>query len=222
MSDAKNLPAGDLDLFAAAVAHEIRTPLTAVAGEIEVALRRDRSAEEYREVLRRIATPVSELVAISSDLSLLGGPGTRSPARIVAASARLDLILARIAGRYQENGAVRMDVDAAGLVRVAGDEPRLGRAITLVVDHAIRYRRGHARVSVRVVATPGEARIVIDAQPSGFWPHAWEALRRPAAGPADPLRLRTARRILGDAGGDLRLASGSGADVVHLVLPRHG
>ena len=40
MSGAKNVSDSDLQLFAGAVAHEIRTPLTAVAGEIEVALRR--------------------------------------------------------------------------------------------------------------------------------------------------------------------------------------
>jgi two-component system OmpR family sensor kinase len=217
MSEAKDTPGADLDLFAAAVAHEIRTPLTAVAGEIEVALRRDRSAEEYREVLRRIAAPVSELVAISGDLSLLSAPGARSSGR-AAASARLDLILARIVGKYQENGAVRMDVAAAGLVRVAGDEPRLGRAITLVIDHAIRCRRGNARVSVRVVAAPDDIRIVIHAEPAGFWPHAWESLRRGTAGAADPLRLRTARKILAHTGGDLMLAAGSGADVVQILL----
>jgi two-component system, OmpR family, sensor kinase len=218
VSDAHDTPGADLDLFAAAVAHEIRTPLTAVAGEIEVALRRDRSAEEYREVLRRISAPVSELVAISGDLSLLSGPGRRSDR--VAASARLDLILARIASRYLENTAVCIDVDAAGLVRVTGDEHRLGRAITLVVDHAIRHRRGHAIVSVRVQAAPGDVRIVIHARPSGFWPHAWESLRRAATGPGDPLRLRTARRILEETGGAVVLATGSGADVVHIQLRR--
>jgi len=220
VSDARDTAGSDIDLFAAAVAHEIRTPLTAVAGEIEVALRRDRSAAEYREVLRRIAAPVSELVAISGDLSLLSRPSRRSGRP--AAAARLDLILARIASRHHENDAVRIDADAAGLVRVAGDEPRLGRAITLVVDHAIRHRRGHATVSVRVVTTPAEARIVIHAHPSGFWPHAWESLRRGTSGPGDPLRLRTARRIVEETGGAVVLGTGSGADVVHVELRRDG
>jgi signal transduction histidine kinase len=40
---------GDLEVFAAAVAHEIRTPLSAVAGEVEVALRRQRSARGIPE-----------------------------------------------------------------------------------------------------------------------------------------------------------------------------
>src|SRR5262249_5698661 len=101
--DARDTAGTDLDLFAAAVAHEIRTPLTPGAGGIEVAARRDRSAEEYREVLRRIAAPVSELVAISGDLSLLSGPARR--AGRPAASARLDMILARITSRYHENHA---------------------------------------------------------------------------------------------------------------------
>jgi signal transduction histidine kinase len=216
VSDAHDTAGADLDLFAAAVAHEIRTPLTAVAGEIEVALRRDRSAEEYREVLRRIAAPVSELVAISGDLSLLSGPGRQS-AR-AGGAARLDLILARIASRYLENSAVCIDMDGAGLVGVRGDEPRLHRAITLAIDHAIRHRRGHATVSVRVLAAPGDVRIVIDARPSGFWPHAWESLRRTTTGPGDPLRLRTARRIIEESGGAVVLAAGSGADVVHIQL----
>lgn len=220
MSDARDTAGADLDLFAAAVAHEIRTPLTAVAGEIEVALRRDRSAEEYREVLRRIAAPVSELVAISGDLSLLSGPPRRAGG--TAASARLDLILARIASRFRENSAVRIDADAAGLVRVAGDEPRLGRAITLVIDHALRHRRGHATVSVRAAAASDDVLVVINAQPSGFWPHAWESLRKATTGAGDPLRLRTARRIVDESGGAILLASGSGADVVQIQLRRDG
>jgi two-component system OmpR family sensor kinase len=218
MNGAKDMSDSDLQLFAAAIAHEIRTPLTAVAGEIEVALRCDRSADEYREVLQRIAAPVSELVAISGDLAVLSDPADCSGA--VAASAPLDAILARIRSRYVNNRAVRMNVDGAVAVRVAGDEQRLARAITLVIEHAIRHRRPNASVSVRVAMTRDNGvRIVIDAEPSGFWPHAWSALKQDAT-PGDPLRLRNARRILEGTGGALKPGADSEtkADVVHIYL----
>jgi signal transduction histidine kinase len=215
VSGARETP--DLNLFAAAVAHEIRTPLTAVAGEIEVALRRDRSAEEYREVLRRIAAGVSELVTISGDLALLGG--AERPAGDVSASARLDAILTLVRDRYHVSGDIRIAVADADCGCVVGDEKRLARAVALVVEHAIRHRRRNACVSVRAVRTSERGiRIVIDAEPSGFWPNAWTCLTVDPAPAASPLRLRTARHILDECGGALRVAETSGTDVVHIHL----
>jgi two-component system, OmpR family, sensor kinase len=215
MSGAK-VSESDLQQFAAAVAHEIRTPLTALAGEIEVALRGDRSAEDYRAVLRRIAAPLSELVAISGDLTMIGEPGDRR--RALTVTARVDAVLARVRTRYASEGAVRITVDVPSGARVAGDEPRLARAITLVVEHAVRYRRPDACISVHACATSGGGvDIAIHATASGFWPHTWSSLSRDA-GPADPLRLRTARRLLEDNGGALRRVDDADADAVHISL----
>lgn len=217
-----NAPRGsstDLQLFAAAVAHEVRTPLTAIAGELEVALRRDRSAVEYRDALQRIAAAVSELVAISGDLAVISDPSDdrRPQAR---AAADLDAILARIRARYVETGAVSLAVEGAVRCRVLGDEQRLSRAVALVIEHAIRHRRPGAHVSVRVAAMRGLAvRIAIGADPPGFQPDAWSCLSGdPDAG--DPLRLGTARRLLEAAGGALRSGRERGTDVdaVHIHL----
>jgi signal transduction histidine kinase len=214
-----NEPAGDLQLFAAAVAHEIRTPLTALAGEVEVALRRDRSPEEYREVLRRIGTPLSELVGISADLALLSDAA--DPTVMRSRAARLDAILARIRDRFRGNRALQIESLPAAHVNVVGDEQRLARAITLVIEHAIRYRRPDSPVSVRFVAAGDRVHTEIDAAPSGFWPHTWSAVGTDVIGPADPLRLRTARRILEDSGGALVRGSGSEPDGVHIQLRAH-
>jgi signal transduction histidine kinase len=208
-------PASELNEFAAAIAHEIRTPLTAVAGEIEVALRRERTAEEYRAVLQRIAAPVAELVAISSDLALLSDPGSSDPG--LGASAPFALVFAAIAARYAGSRDVTLHGSGDARARVAGEERRLGRAITLVIEHAIRYRKGAAPVSVRVDTSGDMIDVGVDA-PSGFWPHAWSALETDSAGAASPLRLRTARRILADSGGALTLVRAAGTDAVHIQL----
>lgn len=212
-------PAGsELHAFAAAVAHELRTPLSAVAGEVEIALRRDRSAAEYREALRRIAAGISELVEISGDLTLLSAPA--EPATSTSLPAALESILLQIRDRYLERDDVTICVEHAAGIRVAGDQALVARAITLVIEHAIRHRVGSAPISLRVAAAPvGRVRLVVDAQPAGFWPRTWSALTEDIGLAGSPLRLRTARRILEAHGGALLIPCGSGTDVVHIDLP---
>lgn len=45
--------------FSAEVSHELRTPLSSIAAEAEVALRRHREPDEYREAMERISTKLS-------------------------------------------------------------------------------------------------------------------------------------------------------------------
>ena len=57
--------------FAADAAHELRTPLTALQGSIEVALRAERSPEEYRRVLASSLEDIERLRRVAEDLLLL-------------------------------------------------------------------------------------------------------------------------------------------------------
>ncbi len=63
--------------------HDLRTPLTAMRGEIEVALRGSRSPDEYRQVLHSVMEEVDRLGSISESLVLLarveGGTLVPSP-----------------------------------------------------------------------------------------------------------------------------------------------
>lgn len=56
------------DHFVAEAAHELRTPLTALRGELEVTLRRERSAEEYEEAIRWVMGDVDRLTSLANDL----------------------------------------------------------------------------------------------------------------------------------------------------------
>jgi len=215
VSSAGEAGAADLDAFAAAVAHEIRTPLSAVAGEVEIALRRDRTAGEYREALERIAAGVAELVEMSADLALVG-----EPPGAAAGAADLGAILSRVRERYKGRPEIAVDVEFPAATRVSGDEAHLARAIVLVLEHALRYRKDHAALELRgcVGASDGPVRLVIEAHPSGFWPRAWRALSPAAAAAPVPLRLRTALWILAHSGGALTVDSASGVERVSIDL----
>ena len=209
------VPAADaLPAFAAAVAHEIRTPLAAVAGEVDLALCRDRSAAEYREALRRIGEGIAELVEITGDLSLLND--VIEPPAIPA---YLDTVLARVRDRFAGHDDVTIEGGRAAAIRIAADDVRLGRAIALVVEHAVRHRRSGARLSLRVEPAGTRVRLLVEAQPPGFWPRAWRSLSEGGDDPATPLRLRTARRILDASGGTLTPSADADCTSVVIDLP---
>jgi light-regulated signal transduction histidine kinase (bacteriophytochrome) len=223
---------GELEAFAAAVAHELRTPLSALSGEVELALRRERSPAAYRDALSRIATSIAELVDLTGDLTLLGQ--TPDAQDLVGRIARLDTVMADVAARYRAtpNDVLVVETALTGVaVAVSGDEALLIRALTLVLDHAVRHRREGARVRLRTApagdlnVTSGPVDLVVDAAPAGFLPHAWQFLiaaaggaeptRRPLTG---PLRLRTAERIVRDCGGSLHVATIDGVHAVEIRL----
>jgi heavy metal sensor kinase len=60
------------------VSHELRTPLAVLRGEAELALRRERSPEEYKQALRTIAGEAGNMTVIIEDLLLLARAESRS------------------------------------------------------------------------------------------------------------------------------------------------
>jgi heavy metal sensor kinase len=66
--------------FAGDVSHELRTPLAVLRGEAEFALRRERSAEDYRKSLEIIEREAINMTSIVEDLLLLARAQSKSVA----------------------------------------------------------------------------------------------------------------------------------------------
>jgi len=116
--------------FSAHAAHELRTPLTAILGHIQVTLRRDRSAEEYRRVLSEVEAEATRLASLVDVLLTL---------------ARADSGELRGHARTFDLGEVAADVaDAA--------RPRLGRGTDLALDISPAPARGDPLLTRRILA----------------------------------------------------------------------
>src|SRR5262249_28790155 len=113
MLDAQERAAARQHEFIDDASHELRTPLTTLSAEIELALRRPRTAAEYEQTLQRLAADASQLVELAETLLTLGALGSATPhARQLAAADLLDVAADR--GRAQLEPSRRVRVHAPG------------------------------------------------------------------------------------------------------------
>lgn len=150
-----------LQAFNADVAHELRTPLSNLIGQTEVALAKPRSLVEFADVLQSNLEELDRLRAIVNDMLFLArvDEGER-------AVSQQHVSLATEVGKALEF----MDVvlDEAGLpVDVQGDAQAdintalFGRAITNLLQNAVQHATANAPIGVRIDATPGGARVAV-------------------------------------------------------------
>jgi two-component system OmpR family sensor kinase len=138
--------------FTADASHELRTPLTVLRGELEVALRRPRTPEEYARVLRISLEEAERLSRLAEDLMTL----TRSE----AGGQRLQLAEGDLAERAR-HAVSRLSGQAQGkeieivgpvseMVRAEFDPDLMDRVLGNLLSNAIKFTPVGGRVEVRV------------------------------------------------------------------------
>ena len=136
--------------FAADAAHELRSPVTAIAGEIEVTLRRERTADEYRDTLKLAQARLTSLSGLMADLILLvraqEGAATIHPQELKVQSV-CALSLAKLRPLAEARGIGLHCGDMTGLL-VYGEPGLLGRVFDNVLENAIRYNRERGRIDI--------------------------------------------------------------------------
>lgn len=150
--------------FIADVSHELRTPLTVLRGSLEVTLEEERPPEEYREALGNALLEVRHLARLSQNLLFLvrGESG-----RITLSFANLDLTrLVADLGRELVSAAADRDLTVATEVPETPvmafvDADRLQQVFHNLFENAMRYTPAGGSIRVRLLATPGEARMEV-------------------------------------------------------------
>ncbi len=177
--------------FTADASHELRTPVALIRTTAELALRRPRTAEDYREALRQIVEESERTSHLVDDLLTLA---RADAGRTFLATEPLDLTL-RVREVCEQGAllgsahhvAVRAETPSKP-VKVEGNPPALRRLLFILLDNAIKYtpEGGSVTVSVR-----GDAPAVLSVEDTGIGippdalPHVFERFFR-----ADPSRNR--------------------------------
>ena len=217
--------------FVADASHELRTPLALLRAELEIALRRPRSAVELEQALRSAAEETERLSRLAEDLLLIARADEGSlPVRRERLSARelLAVVADRFAGRAERLGRT-VAVEPGDDATLAADPIRLEQAVGNLVDNALAHGRGPVRLSVRRRAGQVELHVTDDG--AGFSPdfagRAFDRFSRAndARSPGGTgLGLAIVALIASAHGGTAGVANraGGGADVWIALEPAHG
>ena len=166
--------------FTADAAHELRTPLTALRGGIEIALRAERSPDEYRRVLASSIEEVDQLIRLAEDLLLLsrstvGLEATRQPVDLEP----LCLEALEIGVRLAKGKGVTVSMGATSPAVVRGDAGALRRALLNLVDNAVKYTPAGGSVTISLEHTTAAATIAVEDTGVGIDPADAERIFEP-------------------------------------------
>ncbi|MBU9889734.1 MAG: HAMP domain-containing histidine kinase [Candidatus Omnitrophica bacterium] len=150
--------------FSSNVSHEFKTPLAIIRGEIDLALRRVRSAEDLHQSILVIDEEVNGLIRLVDDLMLL----VRSDARQLNLQVKtISLVhtLEHVVKLYQERARreeIEMTLEVRGDVQINGDEVHLKRLFMNLLDNALKFTEAGGKIKVRADESSPQAVVSIE------------------------------------------------------------
>lgn len=177
--------------FSADVSHELRTPITAIRGQLEVALFTANSTEQYREAMFNALQDIDRLSQIVRALLLLS---QAESGQVVLQKSRMNVceIARELVEQFQipaEEAGVRLVADLEGSCWADVDRVQIERMITNLLSNALKFtpKGGEVRVTVRRVENRVEVTVADTGKgiPTESLPHIFDRFYRvPGSGTA--------------------------------------
>ena len=219
----------------ATVSHELKNPLTAITGYLEIldtASSLDAASRSAVEAMGRGAARLSRVVEDLLLLSKVGDPHQRMIAAEVDVKRIVDEVIDLVAvTARQKDLVVSTDVPAEA-VTAWGDAVEIDRLLTNLVSNAVKYTPEGRRVDIRVRQVDGHVVLEVADQGYGISPADQAQLfdeffrsanPQAAQQPGSGLGLAIVKRIVERHGGVITVASELGAgSTFRVTLPTAG
>lgn len=152
--------------FISNASHEFGTPLTAIMGEAEVALTKERKPSEYREVLQNILKQAERLDKITRSLLFLAQTGYEGK-KIGMEIVRIDEVIwnvKEVMDNLNPHNKIYINLDLLPddpfNLKIRGNKEMLNLAIANILSNACKYS-GNKPVAVSIAAGLSELILVI-------------------------------------------------------------
>jgi two-component system OmpR family sensor kinase len=204
--------------FSAEMAHELRTPLSGVRGEAELALRGE-LPDDARGALEQILLGTERMQTVIETLLTVARSDARSAPGSAPAREAATLAIDALRPAAAHSGVQLTLACAAGELRVGAEQDIVAQALQPLLENALRHAQ--ATVSVGVSRERGE--IVFDVQDDGAGPGEIDAdaLFEPGVSTVGSagLGLALARRLARSCGGEVIMDSSARGGRFVLCLP---
>ena len=197
--------------FAADASHELQTPIAAMRGTLEMGVRLQSSADDWRGIAVDVLDDLDRLSELVRDLRLiaLAEAGHLLDEREPVQLAELVQDCTEMASIGAAAQQIRVEATALDAVVVSGSSRHLRRVVLNLLQNAVRYSPAGASVSVSVGRDDQMATLTVGDSGCGIaavdLPHIFAPFYR-----SDPARAR-------DTGG-----SGLGLAIVDQIVRAHG
>jgi heavy metal sensor kinase len=153
----------EIKQFTADVSHELRNPLFALKGTMEVALSRQRDPGEYRETISECLEKINFLIKLVNDLFLISRFENR---KITLELTYLNLaeIIRDIFDFFSPMAQERnltFTIDRSDTVVVSVDKTRMLQLVSNLLDNAIKFTPEHGAITVTLTREDPAARLEI-------------------------------------------------------------
>lgn len=148
--------------FSSDLAHELRTPITNLTTQTQVALSMPRDAQSYRETLGSNAEEFEHLSRMISDMLFLAKAdhGLMLPSTTDIEIKREVVELLDFYDALAEERQVALSVDGDG--QITGDRLMVRRAISNLLSNALRHTPRNGRISVHIHSADTHTHVTVE------------------------------------------------------------
>jgi len=219
-----------LSNFSADIAHELRTPISNLMTQTQVALSRPRTVDEYQDILASNLEEYERIARMVSDMLFLAKAEGNT-----LAHAGESIDLAREADALIDFYEALADERQVRIVRqgqasVQGDRLMLRRALSNLISNALRHTPKEGQITIRIDADAAGVRLAVsnvgDPIPADQIERIFERFHRGSAqresrGEGAGLGLAITRSIVQAHGGHITARSAEGVTCFTITLPRN-
>ena len=221
--------------MATLMSHELRTPITSISGFADLLLADETIPEEARDFLTIISSEANRLSKMLSTFLSVSHLEQSDKQDVSKTSVKLDTVVHEVVGELQENAKkkrIRLVEQAnAHLPPIAADKSLITRAVSHLIDNAIKYSPERTSIIISTILESDFLRVVVEDRgygiPNGEIEKVWQKFYRVARDGQDKeeestgLGLSLVKEIVEQHGGGVEVESEIGAgSKFSFTLPR--